>query len=126
MKYSRALLAGFFVVAGLTHLIFPGTYLAIVPPWLPERVTLVYVSGLAEIVGGLGVLLPLTRRLAGAGLIVLLLAVFPANVHAAMAGMSLGGRAVEPWILWARLPLQALLLYWVHTVAWKTRPLPRG
>ena len=99
--------------------------MAIVPPWLPKPVTLVYVSGFAEIVGGLGVLLPLTRRLAAAGLIVLLLAVFPANVHAAMTGMSLGGQAVAPWILWLRLPLQALLLYWVHTAAWKERRAPR-
>lgn len=126
MLIARFLLAGFFVVAGISHFVFTDAHLAIVPPWLPRPLALVYWSGFAEIVGGLGVLLPLTRRLAGAGLIVLLLAVFPANVHAAMAGMSLGGRAVEPWILWARLPLQALLLYWVHTVAWKTRPIPRG
>lgn len=96
------------------------------PPWLPWPLTLVYVSGFAEIAGGLGVLFPTTRRLAGAGLVALLLAVFPANVYAAMHGMTVGGHAIAPWMLWVRLPLQALLIYWVHSVAWKKQAPPRG
>lgn len=126
MLILRWLLSGFFVLAGVLHFTSPEAYLAIVPPWLPWPLTLVYASGFAEIAGGLGVLLPTTRRLAGAGLIALLLAVFPANVYAAMHGMTVGGHAVAAWLLWARLPFQALLIYWVHSVAWKRRALPRG
>ncbi len=96
------------------------------PPWLPRPLTLVYLSGIAEVLGGVGVLFSMTRRLAGAGLIALLLAVFPANVYAATHGMIVGGNVVAPWLLWARLPLQALLIYWVHAVAWKKPAQPRG
>ncbi|MEP6821702.1 MAG: hypothetical protein ABI946_05060 [Chthoniobacterales bacterium] len=120
------LLSGFFVLAGVLHFIAPEAYLAIVPPWLPGPLPLVYVSGAAEIAGGLGVLFPMTRRLAGAGLIALLIAVFPANVYAAMLGMMVGGHAVAPWLLWMRLPLQALLIWWVHAAAWKRQAPPRG
>ena len=126
LRPTRILLATLFIVAGICHFVFTAQYLAIVPPWLPKALVLVYVSGVAEILGGLGVLYRLTRRAAGAGLIVLLLAVFPANVYAAMHGMSIAGHALNPWLLWARLPMQALLLYWVHAVAWKAPSPPRG
>ena len=70
-------------------------------------------SGVAEILGGLGVLVPSTRRLAGWGLIVLLIAVFPANIYAATHGVG----SVPPWILWARLPFQIVFIAWVHWTA---------
>jgi len=107
-------LAGFFIVAGALHFAVPGFYLAMMPPWLPAHRELVIASGLAEMAGGVGVLLERWRRPAGIGLLVLLLAVFPANIQ-----MLLNARAVnEPeLLLWLRLPLQILLLWWVWRVA---------
>jgi uncharacterized membrane protein len=113
-KRSRRLLAGFFVLAGVNHFIQPRPYERIVPPSLDgEAKRLVMASGVAEIAGGLGVLLPWTRRLSGLGLIALLAAVFPANLH--MAREPKRFRPIPPWALYARLPLQPLMMLW----AWR-------
>ncbi len=109
----RWLLAVAFVLAGINHFIAPRFYLSIMPPFLPWPLGLVYFSGVAEILGGLGVLVPSTRRLAGWGLIVLLIAVFPANIYAATHGVG----SIPPWILWARLPFQIVFIAWVHWTA---------
>ena len=106
----RWLLGEFFVVAGVGHFVAPKFYLAIMPPVLPWPLALICISGGAEILGGLGVLLPATRRLAGWGLILLLFAVFPANIYAALHGMG----AIPSWILWARLPFQLVFIAWVY------------
>lgn len=82
------------------------------PPWLPFPVAANFVSGAAEIVGGIGVLIPRLRRIAGWGLIALLIAVFPANVQVALHGWP--GVSIPAWILWARLPLQFPLLAWLY------------
>jgi uncharacterized membrane protein len=102
-----------FVVAGALHFIAPGTYERIMPPYLPLHRELVYVSGALEIAGGLGLLDQRTRRIAGVGLILLLVAVWPANVQ-----MLLDAQAARKplwWValLWARLPLQLMLIAWV-------------
>ncbi|MGC1479136.1 MAG: DoxX family membrane protein [Chthoniobacterales bacterium] len=125
---SRLALAIFFVVAGVNHFIFPQTYAAMIPDWLPGAGAAVFWSGLAEVVGGFGVLIPRLRRVAGWGLIALLIAVFPANVDAAFNGMELFGGPVPTWVLWVRLPVQALFVWWVWlvclrgTVQSKTNP----
>ncbi|MDQ6655714.1 MAG: hypothetical protein M3Y80_07880, partial [Verrucomicrobiota bacterium] len=82
---------------------------------------LVVISGIAEIAGGVGILWLPTRRIAAVGLIALLIAVFPANIYAAVAGMEIGGRTVPLWLLWARLPLQAVLIAWVYFAGWSKR-----
>jgi uncharacterized membrane protein len=115
MNWSRLSLAIFFLAAGIGHLVSPNMYLAIIPSWVPWPTAMVTISGWAEICGGIGVLPRLTRRWAGWGLIALLVAVFPANVHALFAGMSIAGHAVPIWLLWARLPLQLLLIFWVQS-----------
>ena len=69
---------------------------------LPAHLALVYVSGVAEIAGGLGLILPRTRRAAAWGLVLLLLAVFPANVNMAVNHLPLGERALPTWALWGR------------------------
>jgi uncharacterized membrane protein len=87
-----------------------------VPPWVPSPKRAVWVTGLLEILGALGLLLPETRQLAGVCLIAFLIAVFPANVHAAKSGVKLGDRPVTP--LWIRGPMQVvliLLLAWTIT-----------
>ena len=113
---SRYALALLFTLAGLWHFVHPSTYVAIMPPQLPAPLGLVYVSGFFEIVGGLGLLVQRTRRVASWGLLALLVAVFPANVYMALIHEQLG---ISGWVAWGRLPLQLPLLWWV----WKTSRL---
>ena len=108
----RTLFALFFVVAGLAHFVFPDMYIRIVPPYLPQPRLLVLISGIAEIAGGIGLLLPSTRRMAAFGLVTLLIAVFPANIFMATAHIPFAGLAGKSWLQWARLPLQAPLIWW--------------
>ena len=110
-KFSVYLLAAVFIGAGILHFAAPAPYLRIMPPYLPAPLLLVYLSGAAEIVGGLGLLLPATRQVAGWGLILLLVAVFPANVYMLQAHGA--GSSVPLWALWLRLPLQLALIAWV-------------
>jgi uncharacterized membrane protein len=113
---SRVALALFFIVAGTAHFISPAPYLAIVPYYFPWPAAMVALSGVAEILGGLGVCFRATRRAAGWGLIALLIAVFPANIYALSTGIVIGGHALPSWILWARLPFQLLFVAWVYRV----------
>ena len=115
---GRWLLAAFFVVAGLNHFRDPAFYLSMMPPPLPFPEALNAISGVCEVLGGIGVLVPRTRRLAGWGLIALLLAVFPANIYAALQG-TIAGLSAPPWTLWVRLPFQGLFLLWVWAVTLK-------
>ena len=105
-------LALFFVLAGVNHFLVPAPYVAMMPAALPAPWALVYISGVAEILGGLGLLHPRTRRLAAWGLIALLVAVFPANLNMAINDLPLGERDLPQWALWARLPLQLLMIAW--------------
>lgn len=98
-------------LAGLNHFLNPGFYERIIPPALPGETFLVYVSGVAELVGALMTLHPRTRRAGGIVLIATLVAVYPANVY--MAVVPGDFPTIPPWALWARLPLQVLFLYWV-------------
>jgi uncharacterized membrane protein len=111
---SRALLGAFFMAAGTNHFVMPRAYRAIVPPALrPQAAAVVHVSGVAELAGGLGVLIPSTRRLAGVWLVALLAAIFPANVYMAVDHERFG--RFPRWALLARLPLQPLMMWW----AWR-------
>ncbi|MGY2130795.1 DoxX family protein [Hymenobacter sp. HD11105] len=114
---SRYVLALLLVAAGTLHFIAPGPYLRIMPPYLPAPLMLVYLSGLAEIGLGLGLLFRRTRRWAAWGTVALLIAVFPANVYMAQANDSLFH--LPTWVVWARLPLQLVLIAWAwrHTKA---------
>src|SRR6266567_5270903 len=106
----RTLAAAAMVLVGTSHFRDPAPFVAIVPSLLPAKLMLVYISGAAEIAGGLGLLLPATRRAAGFGLIVLYLAVFPANINMAINHLPMGATAVPDWVLWARLPLQFVFI----------------
>ena len=118
-KLSILLLATLATAAGINHFVHPGTYQRIMPPYLPAPVLLVAISGIAEIAGGLGMLIPTLRRPAGLGLVVLLLAVFPANVHMALHPGTFAN--IPAWLLWLRLPLQPMLMWWV----WRSAVRPR-
>ncbi|UOQ66325.1 DoxX family protein [Hymenobacter volaticus] len=115
-RFSIYLLALIFIGAGILHFAAPSPYLRIMPPYLPAPLLLVYVSGAAEIAGGLGLLFPATRQVAGVGLVLLLVAVFPANVYMLQAHGA--GLSVPMWALWLRLPLQLVLIAWVW---WSSR-----
>ncbi|TSD14714.1 hypothetical protein DP107_06975 [Haloglomus irregulare] len=115
------LLGAVFVVAGVMHFVAPRPFADVVPPEFPRPMALVYLSGVAEILLGLGVVVPRTRRLSAWGLIGLLTAVFPANISMAVRDVEVQGVPYEPadWMLWARLPLQGVLVLWAW---WYTRP----
>ena len=114
-KLARLLLAGLFIGAGVNHFISPEPYVWIIPPYLPWALALVYVSGAAEIIGGIGLLFTQTRKIAAYGLIALLVAVFPANINGALQGTSVSGD-IPSWLLWLRLPFQTVLILWVYCV----------
>lgn len=117
LTLSLVLIAIIFVAAGVLHFLKPAPFIRIVPPWLPAPALLVAISGACEIMGGIGVLLPVTRVAAGWGLVALLVAVFPANVQ--MLADAHARHASRAWelALVARLPLQAWLIWWVWRVA---------
>jgi uncharacterized membrane protein len=118
----RWALAAFFVVAGLNHFRAPGVYAGMMPPWLPWPAALIAVSGACEILGGIGILVPGTRRAAAWGLVALLAAVFPANLHVALMGR-MPGFSFSPAALWLRLPFQPVL---AAAVIWAAIPHGRG
>ena len=103
-----------FVLAGTMHFVIPKTYEAIIPDYLPAHRALVYASGVAEIAGGLGSMLPSTRKKARLLNIATLIAVFPANLHMALNPDRYkqvpGGKPA----LYGRLPLQVLFLAWAN------------
>jgi len=112
-----------FIIAGIMHFVMPKFYLAIMPSYLPNPLMLVYLSGAFEVLGGAGLLLPATRTLAAVGLILLLLAMLPANVEMLRLAKAQGASAAFQAALWLRLPLQPLLMWWVWRVARQGRDL---
>ncbi len=112
--FFRLSLAALMIFAGVSHFVSPGFFTVMVPPQLPSPLALVLISGAAEIGLGLGLLHPRLRRLAAKGLIVLYIAVFPANIYMALAEIPLAGLRTQPWMLWARLPMQAVFILWAY------------
>jgi uncharacterized membrane protein len=120
------LFASIFVVSGFLHFFRPAPYVRIMPPFLPWPRALVQISGGAEILGGLGLLFPISRRWAAYGLALLLLAVFPANIYMAVAHVAFPGFMGERWVQWLRLPLQIPLILWALYYAKSIEPAHRG
>ena len=114
------LLALLFIAGGINHFANPDPYVAIMPPYLPAPLTPVYLSGAAEVLLGILLLIPRFERLAAWGLIALLIAVFPANLHMALHPELFPG--IPQPALWLRLPLQGVLIVWAY---WFTRPPSR-
>jgi uncharacterized membrane protein len=122
---ARLIVAVVFVIAGVLHFVIAPFYLAMMPPWLPAHLLLVQVSGVAEILLGLGVLVDRTRVIAGWGLIALLIAVFPANVQMLLNAVASHAGALSLVLLTLRLPLQWVIGRWVYRVAVQVRaPTP--
>jgi len=112
---SRYIIAIAFMAAGLLHFIKPGFYIHIMPEYIPYHKLMVYISGIAEILGGAGVLIPSSRSIAAWGLILLLLAIFPANIDMSLQAIKhQGWRSFYALATLLRLPLQFVLMYWVY------------
>ena len=122
-RAGRWVFAGIFVASGILHFVIPETYARIVPPIFPRPRLLVLISGGAEILGGIGLLVRLTRRPAALGLAVLLVAVFPANIYMAVAHVPSQGIMGSRWLQWLRLPLQVLLIWWASYYTRRSTPL---
>ena len=106
-------MAAFYVGGGVLHLLRPDFYLPMMPPYLPWHAQLVFLSGVAEILCGLGVLYPPTRKLAAWGTFALLVAVFPANIHVAVNNVAVFGATEGAGPAgFIRLPFQLVLIAW--------------
>ena len=122
----RLLLVIFYLGAGILHLVSPRGFLAITPDWVPFPHFIVAFTGVAEIAGAVGLLIPQLRKWAGIGLALYALCVWPANLNHAINGISLGGEALGWWYHGPRLAFQPVLIWlalWVgHVTDW---PFPR-
>lgn len=116
-RWSIGLLALLFAGAGILHFVHRDSFEQMVPRWLPNRELLVGISGIAELLGAAGLLRANTRVAAGWGLVALLIAVFPANIHMLIDARDGGASALWQAALWARLPLQPVLIWWVWWAA---------
>jgi uncharacterized membrane protein len=112
----KYVLAAFFVLAGFNHFRNEYFYVTIMPPYLPWHLFLVYLSGFFEIAFGILLAIPRQEAIAAWGLIALLIAVFPANIHMAVHAELYPQFSATA--LWARLPLQAILIAWTY---WYTK-----
>ena len=110
---GRVAAAAMFVFTGTSHFIFPGEMAEMVPPVFPAPRLWVLATGVAEVLGGVGLLFTRTSRLSAWGLAVFLVAVFPANIFAAIHEVGMGGHREGLGYLWLRAPLQAVFLAWV-------------
>jgi uncharacterized membrane protein len=104
--------AALFLTSGTAHLTHPEIFTSIVPPQLGHADVLVTISGVAELAGGIGLLIPATRNAAAIGLIAILVAVWPANIYMAIQADHFNSVA-PAWAIWLRVPLQLLLIWWV-------------
>lgn len=104
------------LVAAASHFLSPDTLVAMMPPFLPAPALLVAVSGVAEILIALGLLVRRTRRAAALAAIALFVAVFPANIYAAVSGAPIPSYPESPLYRWVRLPLQFGLMAWAYAV----------
>ena len=110
---SIIIMSLFYIGVGTNHIINPNWFVRIIPPILPFKIAIVYISGIFEIILGSLLIFPKTRFIAGWGLIILLVAVYPANIYVALTN----GEAMDitPLIAWGRLPFQFVLIglaYW--------------
>jgi len=108
---SLYIMAALYVAAGVLHFVVPRVYLKMMPPYLPAPQLLVYLSGVAEVALGLALLVPSLRSWAAWGIILLLIAVFPANLYMFTSGKF---PRLPAWALALRLPLQLVLIGWAY------------
>lgn len=106
------------IIVGVLHFTSPEGFEKIVPDYLPYHLALVYTSGLLEILGGVGLLIFCVRHYAAWLLVILYIAVFPANLYQAVNNIPVASLPHDPSLIWLRLPFQAVLVTWAW---WFTR-----
>jgi uncharacterized membrane protein len=116
-RRGRISLALLFLFTGLGHFVNPEPMAAMLPPSVPGRLPIIYITGLLEWAGAIGLVVPRYARRAGMGLLAFLAAVFPANVFAAMNYVEMGGHEAGPAYLLARGPFQLALMWWTYHFA---------
>lgn len=113
-EIHRNVIGSLFILAGILHFVKPAFFMKIMPDYLPWHKPLVLISGFFEILGGIGIMIPTVQLYASWGLILLLLAVLPANVTMFQKAHRKHGFSLYTWILLFRLPLQFVLIWWVY------------
>jgi uncharacterized membrane protein len=114
-------LAVLFVYTGLGHFAYTESMAQMLPPWVPERVLLIYLSGVLEFAIAAGFLMPNWRRFTGWVAALILVLFFPANIYAAINKIPMGGHGWGPVYLLIRAPLQLIILGWVYWFTIKRR-----
>ena len=109
----RLAMAVALLMAGSDHLLTPERYLAMMPDYLPAPLQLVLFTGLCELAGAVGLMLPRCRCYAAIALAIYFVCVFPANIKNAMDGLQVAGLPAATWYYWLRLPFQPLIILWV-------------
>jgi uncharacterized membrane protein len=120
--FALGLMVLLLLSAGTTHFLRPASFVQIVPPFVPFPLAVVYLSGGAELLLGLGLLVPRLSRPAALAVVLLLVAVFPANVYHWLADVHVDGSAAPGWYHPVRIPAQGLLIAWAF---WLSRPARR-
>ncbi len=117
-KYSRIILAGFFLIAGLNHFALPHFYYPLIPDYLPFPEVINYVSGIVEILLGIGLLVKTTHQKSAIGIILLMLLFIPSHIYFIQIGSCVeGGLCVSPFIAWLRLiVIHPLIMLWAWSV----------
>jgi uncharacterized membrane protein len=113
-RRARVGLSLFFAFTSIGHFIRTEEMAEMVPPPIPYRVELIYITGVLEMIGAVGVWIPGLMRLSGLGLIFMLLCLLPANIYSAMNRVEFGGHAAGPVYLLIRVPFQFLVIYWTY------------
>lgn len=125
--FWRILLAIFYLLAGITHLRSPEGFLAITPGWVPYPEFVVAATGLAEIAGAIGLMIPRMRYAAGIGLALYALCVWPANIHHMVNNIEVAGRSASIWYHGPRMIVQPVIIWLALWVGGVTRwPFPRN
>ncbi|WP_238805579.1 DoxX family protein [Emticicia aquatica] len=110
-KIALYVMSAFFIYAGISHFTTKNFFMKAMPPYIPKHEEMVILSGIAEIVLGIGLIFKQTQALAAWGIILLLIAVFPANIYMATSGKF---KKIPQPLLWLRLPLQIILIWWAY------------
>jgi uncharacterized membrane protein len=129
LNASGAAVAGLsvlFVFTGIGHFTETQTMAQMLPPWVPERVLLIYLTGILEFAIAAGFFIPRSRQFTGWVTAAVLLLFFPANVYAASQHIPMGGHAWGPAYLFIRAPLQVMILFWIYWFTIRRHPLPRS
>lgn len=100
------------LIFGVDHLLTPDRYVAMIDGFLPVPRLIVFITGICEIAGAIGLLLPGTRRLAGIALAAYFVAVLPANIANAVGGLNVDGLPQSEWYNWLRLAFQPVFVWW--------------